>query len=81
MAKYNISISLEDKGILSVTMEFSISCRNIIFASENYISVFFSGYGQLRPVQTGLVHMTNRNRLQQGRLCDSDLSGLKYKYL
>ena len=48
-AKYHISISLEDKEILAVTMEFSISYRNITFASKNYISTYF---GWLRPVQT-----------------------------
>ena len=42
VAKYHISISLEDKGILVVTMEFSILCMNIIFTSKNYISAYFS---------------------------------------
>ena len=58
-----MSISLEDMGILAATMEFSISCRNIIFMPKNYISVYF---GWLWPVQTslsqfGLVHMTENS--------------------
>ena len=51
----------------------------------HYISVYFSGCGQLMPVQTSLVHMTNRNSMAchitsdlapKGRLCNSDLSRL-----
>ena len=34
---------------VNLAMEFSISCRNIVFASKNYISVYF---GWLWPAQT-----------------------------
>ena len=51
MAKNHITISSEDKGTLAVTMEFSISYRNIIFTSKNYTSASF---GWLRPVQASL---------------------------
>ena len=52
VAKYHISIHLEDNGILAVTIEFSISYRNIVFASKNYISVYFHW---LWPVQTSSI--------------------------
>ena len=49
VAKYHISISLDDMAILALKIEFSISCRNIIFTSKDYVGVYF---GWLRPVQT-----------------------------
>ena len=59
--------------------------------STRYLAHFMPavqvGWNQLKPVGTSLVHMTNRNSmaycitfyfgLQQGRLCKTDLSGLK----